>query len=125
MGEIYIGGVAVARGYLGRPDLTRQRFIHDPFSAHPLGPLYKTGDQGRWMPDGTIEYLGRNDGQVKIRGFRIEPGEIEARLVQHPQVKDAVVLARQDRPGEKRLVAYLTTREGGLLTVEKVRDYLK
>jgi amino acid adenylation domain-containing protein len=106
-GEIYIGGAGVARGYLNRPELTAERFIKDPFSINPQARLYKTGDLGRWRADGNIEYLGRNDAQVKIRGFRVELGEIEARLLQHPQVKEAVVVAREDVPGEKRLVAYV------------------
>ena len=106
-GEIYIGGVGVARGYLNRSELTSERFIKDPFSVDPNARLYKTGDLGRWRADGNIEYLGRNDTQVKIRGFRIELGEIEARLLQHPQVKEAVVVAREDEQGEKRLVAYI------------------
>jgi len=107
IGEIYIGGAGVARGYLDRPELTADRFLIDGFTSHPNSRIYKTGDLGRYRSDGAIEYLGRNDKQVKIRGFRIELGEIEARLQDHPAVSHAVVLAREDEPGEKRLVAYV------------------
>jgi len=106
-GEIFIAGEGLARGYLNRPALTAEKFIPDPFSADPQARMYKTGDLGRWRADGTIGFLGRNDRQVKIRGFRIETGEIEARLRQHPQVRDAVVIAREDLPGERQLVAYV------------------
>jgi amino acid adenylation domain-containing protein len=109
-GEIYVGGAGVARGYLNRPELTAERFIADPFSPDPQARLYKSGDLGRWRADGMIEYLGRNDHQVKIRGFRVELGEIEAQLTQHEDVKQAVVVAREDVPGEQRLVAYVILR---------------
>jgi amino acid adenylation domain-containing protein len=106
-GEIYIGGVGVARGYLHRPELTAERFIADPFSDEPDARLYRTGDLGRWREDGVIDYLGRNDFQVKLRGLRIELGEIEAQLVRLPGVRQAAVLARESSAGDKRLVAYL------------------
>jgi hypothetical protein len=126
-GELYIGGVGVGRGYLNRPDLTRDRFVPDPFAADPRSRLYKTGDLGRWRPDGALEYLGRNDHQVKIRGLRIELGEIETRLAAHAQVREAVVVAREDVPGEKRLVAYITPRapsDGASLSVDALRAHL-
>ncbi|WP_143518421.1 non-ribosomal peptide synthetase, partial [Pseudomonas syringae] len=109
-GEIYIGGAGVARGYRNRDDLTAERFLKDPFSPQPAARMYRTGDLGRYLPDGNIEYLGRNDDQVKIRGFRIELGEIDACLAKHPAVQDAVVTAREDIPGDKRLVAYYTAQ---------------
>ncbi|MDU9035697.1 amino acid adenylation domain-containing protein [Pseudomonas corrugata] len=122
-GEIYIGGAGVARGYLNRDDLTAERFLKDPFSAVQNARMYKTGDLGRYLPDGNIEYLGRNDDQVKIRGFRIELGEIEAKLAQYDAVKETVVLAREDVPGDKRLVAYFTQSEA--VDIEVLRSYLQ
>ncbi|NEP04862.1 MAG: amino acid adenylation domain-containing protein [Okeania sp. SIO4D6] len=105
-GELYIGGTGVAKGYLNRPELTAQKFISNPFIERGESLLYKTGDLARYLPDGNIEYLGRIDNQVKIRGFRIELGEIEAFLNTHSQIQQAVVIAREDIPGNKRLIAY-------------------
>lgn len=126
VGEIYVGGVGVARGYLNRPELTAARFIADPFSSDPRARLYKTGDLGRWTAAGMLEYLGRSDHQVKIRGFRIELAEIEAQLLRDGQVREAVVVAREDTPGQKRLVAYVTLRDGnsGQPGTESLRSHL-
>ena len=123
-GEMYIGGAGVARGYLHRPDLTAERFITDPFSDREGARLYKTGDVARWLPDGTIEFIGRNDFQVKIRGFRIELGEVEARLMACDGVREALVMLREDQPGEKRLVAYLTAQQGALPSASELRHAL-
>jgi amino acid adenylation domain-containing protein len=121
-GEIYIGGLSLARGYLNRPDLTSDRFIANPFVANER--IYKTGDLGRYLPDGNIEFLGRIDHQVKIRGFRIELGEIETVLTQHPQVQQVVVIVREDHPGNKYLTAYIVS-ETETLTSSELRQFLK
>ena len=121
-GELYIGGAGVGWGYLNRPDLTAERFVADPFSAEPGARMYRTGDLGRWLSDGTIEFLGRNDFQVKLRGFRIELGEIEARLTEQASVREATVAVREDSPGDKRLVAYYTGEAG--LSAEELRAHL-
>jgi amino acid adenylation domain-containing protein len=117
VGEIYIGGDGVAQGYLNRPDLTQERFLPDPFGQEPGGRIYKTGDLGRWLPDGVVEFLGRNDHQIKIRGFRIEMGEIETRLAEQAGVREAVVAPLEDGEGGKRLVAYYTGEEVGAETL--------
>ncbi|MGZ0700663.1 amino acid adenylation domain-containing protein [Pseudomonas piscis] len=124
-GELYVGGAGVARGYLNRPQLTAERFLDDPFSEVPGARMYRTGDLARWLEDGRIDYLGRNDHQVKIRGVRIELGEIETRLNQFPGIQEAVLLAREDQPGNPRLVAYFTEPEGATaLAVGELREYL-
>lgn len=124
IGEIYIGGANVARGYVNRPELTAERFVPDPFAAPSQARLYRTGDLGRWRSDGTIAYLGRNDDQIKIRGFRVELGEIEAQLVRHPEVRAAAVVAH-DVGAEKRIIGYVVQRGATAPSVEQLSSYLK
>ena len=137
IGELHIGGVGLARGYLNKPELTAEKFIPNPFASldPPLTPLdkggeqpsklYKTGDLARYLPDGDIEYLGRIDNQVKIRGFRIELGEIEAVLLSHPQVREAVVLVNEsDRPEDRALVAYIVLNDPTCAT-QSLREFVK
>ena len=122
-GEVYIGGDCLARGYLHRPDLTEKKFIDHPFA--PGERLYKTGDLAQYLTDGAIQFLGRLDSQVKIRGFRVELGEIEMLVTQHPAVKTVAVMVREDRPGDKKLVAYIVPKDIRSYTSGEVRDFLK
>ncbi|WP_369628778.1 non-ribosomal peptide synthetase, partial [Pseudomonas syringae] len=122
-GELYIGGQGVAKGYLNRDELSTTQFVVDPFNPSENALMYRTGDLVRWRADGNLEYLGRNDEQVKIRGFRVELGEIEARLAEHSAVREAVVLCRQDVPGDKRLVAYFTAQQP--VDIEHLRNHLQ
>lgn len=124
-GELYLAGDGLARGYLNRPEMTAEKFIKNPFSKNPSARMYKTGDLARFLPNGEIEYLGRIDNQVKVRGFRIELGEIEASLAAHASVRESVVIAREDAPGEKRLVAYLAANRNQTLKSNELREFLK
>jgi amino acid adenylation domain-containing protein/thioester reductase-like protein len=124
-GELYVGGDGVARGYLNRPELTAERFIKNPFSEDAGARLYKTGDLVRYRPDGTLEFLGRIDTQVKLRGFRVELGEIETLLGQFPKVREVVIVVREDVPGDKRLIAYLSAVNGVKPTPSELRSFLQ
>ncbi|HEY1110997.1 MAG TPA: amino acid adenylation domain-containing protein, partial [Opitutaceae bacterium] len=123
-GELYTGGDGLARGYLNRPELTAEKFVPDVIGGEPGARLYRTGDLARWLPDGTVEFLGRIDRQVKIRGFRVEPGEIEAALAAHPAVKDCAVVVRSDATGAKALAAYLVAKEEPAPTSDVLRAFL-
>jgi amino acid adenylation domain-containing protein len=131
VGELYLGGAGVARGYLNQPELTAERFVPHAFSSLPGARLYRTGDLARYQPDGKLAFVGRQDSQIKLRGYRIELGEIEVMLRQHPQVREAVVLVREDLPGDKRLVGYVvpgervpTSGELRAYLADKVPDYM-
>src|SRR5207249_4581790 len=123
-GELHIGGAGLARGYLNRPELTAERFIRHPFSNEPGALLYKTGDLARYLPDGQIAFMGRSDYQIKIRGYRIEPNEIVSVLNEHPAIQTSLVVAREDVPDDKYLVAYIVLVPGEHVTVRSLQDTL-
>ena len=122
IGELYMSGAGLSRGYYNRPELTAERFLSNPFSDDPMSRLYKTGDLGRFLPDGNIEFLGRSDHQVKIRGFRVEPAEVEAALKRHPAVEQAIVASEENRSGERELVAYVVCSKPP--KVDVLREFL-
>lgn len=124
-GEIYIGGEGLARGYLGKPELTAERFVNDPFCEEPGAKIYRTGDRARFLGDGNIEFIGRMDFQVKVRGFRVEPGEIERTLELYPEISEAVVVARPDRTGTKRLIAYYIAAGLEKISQSDLRNFLR
>jgi amino acid adenylation domain-containing protein len=124
-GELFIGGAGVSRGYLNRPALTAEKFVPNPFSHVAGDRMYRTGDRARWRSDGNLEFLGRVDEQVKIRGYRVEPGEVEAVLTQHPSIREAAVIVREDEPGEKRLVGYVVAKGQRGPTAAELRSYMK
>jgi len=124
-GELYIGGIGVARGYLKRPALTAEKFTPNPFSSETGTRLYRTGDLARYLPDGAIEFLGRIDHQVKVRGFRIELGEIDSLLKRHPDVQDAITMAREDQPGNPRLVTYVLPANEHAPTADELRTFVQ
>lgn len=125
LGELYLAGDGLARGYFGRPDLTAERFVQNPFDLNPNARMYRTGDVCRWLPDRNIQYLGRLDHQIKLRGFRIELGEIEAVLDRYPGVRQSLVVAREDRPGQRQLVAYVVPETGVTLQAVALREHVK
>jgi acyl-CoA synthetase (AMP-forming)/AMP-acid ligase II/acyl carrier protein len=124
-GELYVGGVNVARGYRNRPELTAEKFVADLFSDDPHARLYRTGDLARWLPNGELAYVGRADEQIKILGYRVEPSEIESAINRHPAIAASVVVARGSNCAEKRLTAYLTMRNGTTPSAAELRDFLR
>jgi acyl carrier protein len=122
-GEICVAGPGVARGYVNRPELTAERFVRNPFDSDST--LYRTGDRGRWLASGELEFLGRIDRQMKVRGYRIEPGEIEATLCEHPTVRQAIVEIHEPIPGDRRLVAYVVRDEAAATPIAPLREHLR